>query len=87
MHASGTELQDRIKNTTTTLSAVNKPATTPALLSATAIVDECLDRDQQQSNLIIYGLPEPTGSTPAERRSSDHVYYPRMVNSDRQHRN
>ena len=46
LHTSETELQDRIKNSTTVLSAVNRPATTPALLSATAIVDEYLDREQ-----------------------------------------
>ena len=73
LYTSETELQDRIKNTTTALSVVNQPDTTPALLSATVIVDEYLDHDRRKSNLIIYGLPEPTGSTPAERRSSDDV--------------
>ena len=45
-HTSETELQDCIKNTTTALSAVDQPATTPALSSATAIVDEYLDCEQ-----------------------------------------
>ena len=82
LHTSETELQDRIKNTTTAFSAVNQPATTPVLLSVTAIVDELLDSDWQKSNLIIYVLPEPTGSTPAEHRSSDDVYFSRLVNSE-----
>ena len=32
--------------------------------------------------MIIYGLPEPTGSTPAECRSNDDVYFSSLVNSE-----
>ena len=82
LHTSETELQDRIKNTTTALSAVNLPATTQTSPSATAIVDEYLDRKRRKSNLIIYGLPEPTGSTPTERRSYDDANFSSIVNTE-----
>ena len=82
LHTGETELLDCIKNNTTVLFTVNQPTTTSALSSATAIVDEYLDREQQKSNLIIYGLPEPTGFIPTERRSNDDVYFFSLVNSE-----
>ena len=68
--------------TVTALSAVNLPATTQTSPSATAIVDEYLDRERRKSNLIIYGLPEPTGSTPTERRSYDDANFSSIVNTE-----
>ena len=50
--------------------------------SAIATVDEYLDHEWHKSNLIIYGLPEPTGSTPTEHRSNNDVYFSSLVNSE-----
>ena len=63
-----TELQNHIKDTTTALSTVKLPLVTPAASNPTDVVDEYLDREWCKSNLILYGVPEPTGSTPDERK-------------------
>ena len=74
LQSSETELQNRIKDTTTALSTVKLPPITPASSNTTDVVDEYLDRERRKSNLIIYGVPESTGSTPDERKQSDNTY-------------
>ena len=47
LHSSETELQNRIKDTTTTLSTVMLPPITPASSNTTDVVDEYLDRERR----------------------------------------
>jgi len=76
LHSSEVELQNHIKDTTTALSAVSLPTTPPNTSNAADIVDELLDCERRKSNLIIYGTPEPAGSTSTstEYRSNDNTY-------------
>lgn len=82
LQSSETELGNRIKDTTSALSAANFSPATTVTTNATDIVDEYLSRERRKSNLIIYGLPEPNGSTPAERRSNDDTNVCGLIKSE-----
>ena len=53
----------------------------PVTSNATDVVDEYLDRERRKSNLIIYGVPESTGSTD-ERKLNDNTYIKNLVHSE-----
>ena len=82
LQSSETELHNHIKDTTTALSTMKPLPNVPASFNTTDIVDEYLDRERRKSNLIIYGIPESTGSTPDERKSSDNSYFTDLVHSE-----
>ena len=81
-HSSEAELQNHIKDTTTALSAVGLPTTPPNTSNAADIVDELLDHERRKSNLIIYGAPEPAGSTFTERRSNVNIYLSSLLSTE-----
>ena len=57
------ELHNHSKDTYYYCSLNNEaPPNAPASFNATDIVDEYLDCERHKSNLIIYGIPESTGS-------------------------
>ena len=82
LHSSEVELQNHIKDTTTALSAVGLPTTPPNTSNAADIVDELLDHERRKSNLIIYGAPEPAGSTFTECRSNDNAYLSSLLSTE-----
>ena len=81
LKSSETVLQNHIKYTTTALSTVNLPAATPVATNLTDMVKEYLDRERWNSNLIVYGIPEPASFSADEQKSSDITYFTELVNS------
>ena len=82
LQSSESELQNHIKDTTTALSSVKMPLVAPTTSNATDIVDEYLDCERRKPNLIIYGIPESSGSTPDERKLNDKTYFTDLVHSE-----
>ena len=82
LQSSESELQNHIKDTTTALSSVKMPFVAPTTSNPTDIVDEYLDRERRKPNLIIYGIPEFSGSIPDERKLNDKTNFTDLVHSE-----
>jgi len=50
--------------------------------TATDIVDEYLDQERHKSNLILYGLPEPSGADSSERKSNDEQCFRNLAKAE-----